>query len=107
MRTVFGVGAQRRSTTHHGHRLATSCTGAGLDSGAERLSALHEVLSGALDLCSAMLASPSISTCTICQNTCCHIPRGWSDTCQPQLVRTLELRSEGIDVEAVHGRAGT
>lgn len=60
MRTVFGVWARCRRAAHHGHRLATSAASVGRESGPEWLSALDEVLVGAVNLYANMLARVQI-----------------------------------------------
>lgn len=64
LRTIFGEGARRRASTGHGHRFATASASLG-ESRAEGLPALSEVLSGAIDFCSELLASDHARTCEL------------------------------------------
>lgn len=59
LRTVFGEGTRRRTSTGHGHRFATAGASLG-KSRAEGLPALSEVLSGAVDFCNDSLASGNV-----------------------------------------------
>src|SRR5690242_853973 len=103
----------RTRSTHHRHRLAAAGArwGRRWRESAEWLSALGEVLSGALDFCKESVSRIPDP----CREACpCHVlppvvaAQHSTDTFHVKLSlrHTVKLRDKGIGLVPVHGRAG-